>query len=285
MPSHSSAPDLSRTWKILHIAGGIIVILAIGAVDYYTNPEVILTLFYLVPIALASWFVFWQAGWLIGILSAVISTVSNELPMGYFASKPLLTLWAFFSRLVFFLLVASILARLKQTLAHSRELSLTDDLTQALNTRAFFEILEKELQRSHRYGRPLTVVYLDLDNFKAVNDSLGHQAGDTVLQTVVRIMQTSVRDPDSVARLGGDEFAILLPETNLESSKALLPRINDSLLDAMRQAGWPVTFSIGALTCSQSICSSDEIFRRVDTLMYSVKHAGKNGIRFEVIAD
>jgi diguanylate cyclase (GGDEF)-like protein len=245
---------------------------------------VVLTLFYIIPIAWAAWFVHRREGWLLSILSAIFATYTTEIQSGFLASQPLLIAWAFLTRLVLFLIISSVVSRLHETLHRSEELSMTDDLTKAFNGRAFFDLLQKELLRSRRYGHPLTVVYLDLDNFKAVNDSLGHQTGNTVLKQVVAVMKQAVRCPDSIARLGGDEFAILLPETDADSAKALLPRIQDSLLAAMRNNQWPVTFSIGVLTCTDADCSSDEIFRRVDTLMYSVKHRGKNGIHYEVLA-
>jgi diguanylate cyclase (GGDEF)-like protein len=272
-------------WKFFLFLAGLTIILIIGYVDYSTNPEVILTLFYLIPISAVSWYVNSWAGEFLGILSAILASYSTEIQGGMFSAQPLLAVWALASRLIFFLLTAVLLARLKETLTRSKELSLTDDLTQALNTRAFFDLLDKELKRGRRYERPLTVVYLDLDGFKTVNDTLGHQIGNTVLQTVVRVMQQSVREPDSVARLGGDEFAILLPETSAESARALLPRIQDALQAAMQKGSWPVTFSVGVLTCARAMCNSDEVFRRVDQLMYAVKHAGRNGIRYETLAE
>ena len=278
------SPISDKPRKALYIVGGILFVLAIGLVDYLINPEVVLTLFYIIPIAWAAWFVHRREGWLLSILSALLATYATEIQSGHLASQPLLVAWAFLTRLIFFLLTSLVISRLHETLHRSEELSMTDDLTKAFNGHAFFDLLQKELRRSRRYGHPLTVVYLDLDNFKAVNDSLGHQTGDTVLQKVVAVMKQAVRGPDSVARLGGDEFAILLPETDANSAKVLLPRIQESLLGAMQNNQWPITFSIGVLTCIDPVCSSDDIFRRVDTLMYSVKHGGRNGIHYEVLA-
>jgi diguanylate cyclase (GGDEF)-like protein len=285
MTAHTRGKTLQSLQKLTLVLAGILAILIIGYIDYSINPDVILALFYLIPIGLVAWFVGWRTGWLMGILSAVLAGYSTELQYEVLKAQPTYAIWSFVSRLIFFLLTAYILSRLRETLARSEELSLTDDLTRALNTRAFFDLLERELQRSRRYGHPLTVVYLDLDSFKTVNDTQGHQAGNTVLQTVVRVMRQAVREPDAVARLGGDEFAVLLLETGPDSARALLPRIQEALGHAMQDGGWPVTFSIGVLTCARAMCNSDEVFRRVDTLMYAVKHAGKNGIRFETLAE
>jgi len=285
MTSRFRHPISPIAQKLLLSAAAIGSVVFIGFIDSTVNPDIIHNLFYLLPIGWVSWHVNRRAGWLLALLSAILASASTEFVNGVLLTSPLLGVWIFLSRLAFYLLTCFILSRLRETLTRSKELSLTDDLTQALNTRAFFDLLEKELKRSRRYERPLTVVYLDLDSFKIVNDTLGHQIGNAVLQTVVRVMQQSVRELDSVARLGGDEFAILLPETGAESAQALFPRIQESLKAAMQKESWPITFSVGVLTCARAMCNSDEVFREADRLMYSVKHAGRNGIRYETLAE
>ncbi|MFA4915140.1 MAG: GGDEF domain-containing protein [Syntrophales bacterium] len=106
-----------------------------------------------------------------------------------------------------------------------------------------------EIERSQRHKHPFTVTYFDLDNFKTVNDRFGHSMGDNVLCTVVRYAKTHLRKMDIVARLGGDEFAFLLPETDQVQARVAISKIQISLLDEMYRNDWPVTFSIGVLTC------------------------------------
>jgi diguanylate cyclase (GGDEF)-like protein len=124
------------------------------------------------------------------------------------------------------------------------------------------------------------VLYLDLDNFKAVNDRFGHSTGDELLRTVADTIRTRLRRVDSVARLGGDEFAVLLPETGAEAARGVVEQVRGALGDAMRTHGWPVTVSIGALTCVTAPESADALIRRADDLMYAVKHGDKDGVKY-----
>ncbi|MCJ7626227.1 MAG: GGDEF domain-containing protein, partial [Anaerolineaceae bacterium] len=122
----------------------------------------------------------------------------------------------------------------------------------------------------------------DQDNFKLVNDHFGHQVGDIVLTTVVRCAISRLRRTDIVARLGGDEFIFLLPETDQKMAQQALPKIRHDLLEIMHQNHWPVTFSIGVLTCENASLSTHEVIKKVDDLMYQVKNDGKNEIRYSV---
>jgi diguanylate cyclase (GGDEF)-like protein len=140
--------------------------------------------------------------------------------------------------------------------------------------------LSAELDRSRRYKRPFTLAYIDLDNFKIVNDSLGHGAGDEVLQTVVAVMREQIRRTDVVARLGGDEFALLLPETDLDAAHIAIEKIRSSLLLKMSERHWPVTASIGSLTCRDAQLSVDQLIKQADDLMYVAKSIGKNTASF-----
>jgi diguanylate cyclase (GGDEF)-like protein len=273
-----------RRKAIIFILGNLSV-LGIGLLDAETSPEFVLALFYLIPIVWMSWSVSRGAGWSLSVLSAVAASYATDVRMGYLTSQPAIAVWAFVTRLTIYLLTATLVSRLRETLDRTEQLSRTDDLTQAANARAFFDVLAQELRRGRRYGHPLTVVYLDLDNFKAVNDSSGHHIGNLVLQTVTTAVKRSVREADSVARMGGDEFAILLPETDAEDAQVIIPRLQNQLLQEMRKNAWPITFSIGVLTCRQTDSDTDAVFRTVDALMYRVKHKGKNGICYEILTD
>ena len=146
------------------------------------------------------------------------------------------------------------------------------------------DLVQSEIDRLQRYQHPLTLAYIDLDNFKTVNDQLGHVTGDQVLRAVVSSVKKNIRRTDIVARLGGDEFALLLPETNQESARVVLSKVQDGLLEEMRINNWPVTVSIGVLTCRVAPPSTDALVSMADELMYSVKHDGKNGIKYATYA-
>jgi len=157
-----------------------------------------------------------------------------------------------------------------------------DPLTGAGNRRNFMEIAIRELDRAKRYDRRFTVVYLDLDNFKEVNDTHGHDIGDMLLQIVTRILKKNVRSTDTVARLGGDEYALLLPETGTAAAKKAVQKIHAQLLLAMKKNKWPVTFSIGVATFETNPESVEVMIKVVDDLMYSAKNSGKNQVKYEV---
>jgi diguanylate cyclase (GGDEF)-like protein len=174
-----------------------------------------------------------------------------------------------------------LLSEIRTILAQAKELAHTDFLTGAINSRYFYEILQREIHRSDRYEHPFTIAYLDIDNFKTINDNLGHVTGDIVLRTVVTNAKQHLRKTDVVARLGGDEFAILLPETNRVLAEVALSKIQSDILVGIQQNNWSVTFSVGVLTCYDCMdasTESDDIIKLVDDLMYSVKRNGKNAI-------
>jgi diguanylate cyclase (GGDEF)-like protein len=141
-----------------------------------------------------------------------------------------------------------------------------------------------EINRVRRYGHPFTVVCIDLDNFKTVNDCFGHSTGDILLRLVARTIQQNVRATDTVARLGGDEFAILLPETGRNVAEVIMQKVQKINLDIMRRHGWPVTLSIGVVTFMSPPSTVDEVLRLSDRLMYIAKDNGKNSIQYEVLA-
>jgi diguanylate cyclase (GGDEF)-like protein len=171
---------------------------------------------------------------------------------------------------------------LQNTLKQEKEFSRIDFLTGVQNRRYFIELVNMEINRARRYEHPLTLVCLDLDNFKTVNDCFGHSTGDILLRLVATTIRENIRVTDTVARLGGDEFAILLPETGRNTAEAIMQRIQKIHLDIMKKHGWPVTISIGVATFTKPPSTVDETLRISDQLMYNVKNNGKNSIQYEV---
>jgi diguanylate cyclase (GGDEF)-like protein len=139
-----------------------------------------------------------------------------------------------------------------------------------------------EIDRFQRNKQPFTVSYIDLDNFKAVNDNFGHNVGDDVLSAVVRQIKNLLRKTDFIARLGGDEFVLILPDTDQAGAQLLISKIQISLLEEMQKNKWPVTFSIGVLTCINIPQTVNELIKQADDLMYSVKNNGKNSINYSI---
>jgi diguanylate cyclase (GGDEF)-like protein len=126
---------------------------------------------------------------------------------------------------------------------------------------------------------------MDIDNFKFVNDSFGHSAGDSLLRLVAETIRNNIRESDVIARLGGDEFAILMPETGYESARKIITRVQQRLLDVMQKKGWAVTFSQGVITFTIPPNSIDEMVKNADELMYTVKNEGKNSTRYEIFPE
>jgi diguanylate cyclase (GGDEF)-like protein/PAS domain S-box-containing protein len=163
-------------------------------------------------------------------------------------------------------------------LTAERRLARVDPLTGLANRRAFYEGAELERKRALRHSRPLSVAYIDLDNFKQINDRMGHEVGDQLLIQIGAILQNILRAEDLAARMGGDEFAIVFPENNYESARMAIQKTHRMLTEMAKDHKWPVSFSIGMVTFSVPPTSVEEMVRAADDLMYSVKHNGKNSI-------
>ncbi|MFN2455772.1 MAG: GGDEF domain-containing protein [Pyrinomonadaceae bacterium] len=273
---------LEKRSKSFILICGFALILFLGVIDYFTGFELSFSVFYLSPVALVTWYGSKRAAVITSVASAATWEVANQLAGEHF-SHPFIPFWNATTRLGFFLVVALLLAKLKESNSRESDLARTDFLTGAANQRAFYELAQIEINRARRYGDPFSVAYFDADNFKAVNDRLGHHIGSQLLVRVVEVLKQNLRATDVVARIGGDEFAILLPETGAEQAKAVLQKLRERLSAGMRASGWPVTFSVGLLTCADPPHTVDEMIKVADGLMYEVKEGGKDAIRHEVL--
>ncbi len=271
--------DLTEWRKPSALAVGFGLILAIGLIDYLSGYELSLSVLYVVPVALLAWTAGRWMG-LIGSLTAAVVWVGVDHVAGQSYSSPFYMLWHVVTRTGVMGTIALLFSALRRSLDHEKSLARIDHLTGAANARSFLEILRTEVERSRRYKRPFTLAYVDLDNFKAVNDSFGHGTGDLLLQTVVSLLRSQVRSTDVVARLGGDEFGLLLPESDRRAAETAITKMRDSLLLEMGRRGWPVTVSIGVLTSVDTGLGVDELLKQVDDLMYASKVKGKNAVTF-----
>ncbi|MGE5412937.1 MAG: diguanylate cyclase [Syntrophomonadaceae bacterium] len=168
--------------------------------------------------------------------------------------------------------------------AEAREQSIRDSLTGAYNHRHFQEVLQRELGRAERVGRPLTVVMLDIDDFKSINDRFGHPVGDAILQGIVAEIRGEVRgDMDLLARYGGDEFALVLPETPATEAVLVAERVRrriDERLFRMPESGQVLraTVSIGLATYPDDAPEKRDLVEKADAALYRAKHGGKNAV-------
>ena len=259
------------------VTGAVATIATIGWIDRLTGVAFNLSLFYLVPIATVAWMFGRRTGLAMAALATIVGAVGDLFMAGHFTFA---LYWNGGVRFGTFVVVVVVLARLRSALDNEKKLASTDPLTGAANPRWFSEVTEGEMFRSRRYGRPLSLAYVDLDNFKAVNDRFGHSTGDRLLRLVAEIIAENVRPSDLVARLGGDEFVVLLPETDSDSAAVAFHRIRETLLEALRGQGWQVTVSIG-ITESDGSKTVDDLISAADALMYEAKRTGKDRIAWD----
>jgi diguanylate cyclase (GGDEF)-like protein len=163
-------------------------------------------------------------------------------------------------------------AELKTALAQVSELARTDALTGLSNRRYFEEVLERELARALRFFRPLGLVVLDLDHFKAVNDTSGHAAGDKVLKEFGAVLQSCSRTTDFAARIGGEEFVLLLPETPIDGAEVIAARVRKTL----EFQSFATTVSAGIAACPDHGTTPGDLFEAADRALYRAKGAGRN---------
>ena len=257
--------------------GCALLIFMIGVGDYLVGPQLSTSLFYIFPIAVCGWHCSRRLSVAYSFVSAIVWFFSDKFS-GQVYSHFLIPYWNSATRLCIFLIIAYLLSGYRRQLVLEENLADTDPLTGAFNRRAFYEKVATEIERQRRFFQPFSLAYIDLDNFKYVNDNLGHATGDLLLQKITEIMKTNTRVIDTIARVGGDEFAIIFTDTGSKSAVEVVEKLQTLLLATMREEEWPVTFSIGVVTCDETPDSVEHIVNFADGLMYSVKKSGKNRV-------
>ncbi len=258
----------------------LLLVFVIGGLDVLTGYELAFSLFYVLSISLVTWYTNPRLGLLTSAISALVWLAADILS-GNRYSTTVIPVWNSCIRFSFFAIITWLLSSLQASVKREGQLARTDFLTEAVNSRQFHNLAQMELERFRRYGHPFTIAYLDLDNFKAVNDHLGHAAGDQALRVIVECAQRHLRKTDIVARLGGDEFALFLPETDLDATRIAITKVQTALVRELLRHNWPITFSIGVLTCCREApATSDELVNLADRLMYQAKHESKNATLF-----
>ncbi len=265
---------LERQSKVTLVGLSLGLTFLIGAIDFLVRLDIALSIFYLIPLAIAAWFLGPRMGLFVALCCTLAWFQADIAAKQYDAA--LLPYWNAAVRFGFFAIISSLLASHRQAYSREQQLARVDDLTGLYNRRFFLELLELELERMRRYHQPLTLAYLDLDDFKLVNDNLGHSSGDRLLQTVAQTLKETVRSCDVVTRLGGDEFAILLPQIDSQQAAIALTRTHHQLQKLSQSHGWPIGFSMGAITFNSPPKSIDALIAQADQLMYTVKSSGKN---------
>ena len=275
-PAPNSARQVSRR---LVLAGSLLLLAAVGWVDYATGVDLRIFPLYFLPLTFVSLRFHRPAALGFSLLCAATWLGSNHFAGMGGSSRPLVFANTLIM-LIAFAFVTMLAASHRTSLEHERVLSRTDSLTGLPNGRGFYEAAGAEIVRSGRYRHPVTLAYLDIDDFKQVNDRHGHARGDDLLVAVAQALRRASRSSDLVGRLGGDEFVILYPETGREAAEAVLRKLQQRLRDSLKEGGWPpLTVSIGAISYAVPPAALETLVRQADALMYTVKVSGKDGVR------
>jgi diguanylate cyclase (GGDEF)-like protein len=261
---------------------GLLLILAIGGLDTITSYDVSVTVLYLLPIVLIAWYEGGLPATLIAIFSA-ITWATSDLVSGHIYSHISVRIWNTVMILGMFLFVAYSISAVKKLFVKEHEHADTDNLTGVANIRFFYEQARLEISRSAEYKQPLTLAYIDIDNLRYVNDTLGHIAGDYVLHEVAKILRSTLRSTDLISRLGGAKFAVLMPETTNEIAMAVVYKVQERLLVEVKINSWPVAFSTGVVTCNCLTNTLDELIAIAEELMNAARETGKNVVKSKIL--
>lgn len=254
--------------------------LAVGVADYLTGLEVRVFPFYFISVGISAWWLGRNASMAISAWNISMWEIATRWD-GVTYSESWIDYWnvgcQLCSLVAFGWTVAKLRSQAQQEYANAR----IDILTAIPNRRALMERLIEETERAKRYGHALSIAYVDIDDFKHINDRHGHAGGDQVLKDLSSTLRQTIRASDFLARMGGDEFAILVPQIAYDELTSALKRIHSELESWATTYRWPVTISMGAACFEVPSEATDEIIRRADGLMYEVKRKGKNGFRIE----
>jgi len=254
----------ARRSPMVILAMALVLAAAIGWIDFATGVYLSFALFYLVPIGLATAYAGRAYGLSMAVICATLGLAGDVASDGGHSLYPV---WNAATRLGVFVVVVVVLAQLRSAHQKERRLARTDPLTGVANFRWFEEEAQRAMYSSRRYGGPLSLVYLDLDDFKQVNDVRGHAAGDDVLRSVAAALSGSLRPTDLVARIGGDEFVVLLPHTDREGAQRAIERAREQLTET------EISFSVGIIQLDRAVGSIDDLVGKADELMYEAKRA------------
>jgi diguanylate cyclase (GGDEF)-like protein len=264
---------------------GVAVVSLIGWLDWITGPDIGFSLLYLIPVAIA--------GWRGGVTTAVIvgsfaglSWLYADIAWKTTETGIAISVWNAFTRFVIYISQGVLLAllrrdreKLRHVAARESALARTDSGTSLPNARAFVEAVEKELDRARESREAVCLLYLDLDNFKEINDRFGHAAGDEVLQRVADALQHSIRGHDMAARLGGDEFAVLLRGVDENVARAVSERIRARVAGiGAAYPGSHLGATVGVTWMAGAPESAQALLRAGDRAMYEGKTAGKDQV-------
>lgn len=273
---------LSGWPRPLLIAMFTVFTLLIGLYDYLTHEQAAVSVLYFPLISIACWVVGLRSAVALSLLACVL-WILDDLFMPNRPWPKGFKYWQTAMNFLVYVAFAYMLAKLKITMQWQHRVSRSDELTGLANRAALFEDGRRDLARCRRIRRPLTAVFIDLDEFKQVNDLYGHAEGDRVLRTAATCIRLNTRESDLTARIGGDEFVVIAPEMPYEAAQRYAERLQQCFVAEMGRQGWPVTVSLGVATFNCPPATVDELVKAADDLMYTAKRLQKNSIKHSLI--
>lgn len=271
---------MSGMTKRTLVAFCIALVAIVGLLDHKTGYEMSFSIFYVVPIGIASWYGGRKFGYWVAILSAFV-WLAVDFTAGHKYSLMIIPFWNTAVRLSFFVVIGYLLVAVRNQLIREVENATTDKLTGLRNPRGFISDAERIWSLAIRHGHTTSLAYLDLDNFKQINDDYGHAEGDILLKMVADVLVKSFRSTDILARLGGDEFVALLPESDRNAAEEVSERVRTELHRIVREHGRSISISIGVVVMRIPYPTLDQALKAGDELLYRAKRAGKNRVLVE----
>ena len=207
----------------------------------------------------------------------ILASITVTLLAYYYNQPQEIILRIFATTMMTIVFINIILGVIEDLHENLKKAAINDDLTGAYNRKQMNESLKKSIEYKKRYQTSSSLIILDIDNFKAINDTYGHSAGDQILKQLVELLKTSLRNVDTVFRFGGEEFIILLPETNLAQAKNVADKLCKTISEYPMLEGKPITASLGVgeVIKDENI---DSLLKRCDAALYQAKHMGKNQV-------
>ena len=239
----------------------------LAILDWYASPNLSFGFFYLLPIALTTWFSGITYGYIVAALCAA-SWAFDHISLNLLA-----LLWNILSCLGIFLTLTILVQKVKEMLQNEYRMARTDSLTGVMNSRAFNELIDYEILRQQRQSAPFSIGFVDLDDFKQINDRFGHQKGDQVLRSVASCLVRQLRKTDLIARYGGDEFVIYLPNTDSTAVRTVISKVMAALQQTVATGDAGITVSLGVVTCPNPPESFDDLISVILPLSPVVTYA------------
>ncbi|HWZ42689.1 MAG TPA: diguanylate cyclase [Candidatus Saccharimonadales bacterium] len=265
--------------RLARVSTAIFIFTVVALALHFAPPDAHIFALFLVPISFAAWFISRPAGW---VGAALASAVLFTYEIQHNHERSAVVFLNFFLNMGMYSFFALITSQVRSMYAREQELSLHDPLTGLLNRRAMDGALGVESRRLRRRHYPFTLAYIDLDDFKKINDLHGHAMGDAYIQQLAMVLKSTVRATDFVARMGGDEFVLLLPETGPTAAQLAIAKVQENVLALIQQRAPAVTVSIGVITFETTAETPADMIRVADEAMYEVKHSGKNRVTYKI---